>query len=171
MPVLAVLAMEVAADAPQRIGERARQVMEKGFFLDRVNCLCTDLSVGGSIQRSFLVQPHTTNPMAAFLNGAAVVAEGAFHRIVFTFCILARFVHENPQDPIKDKSIVTVLYLPAKLLHPFPVQTTRGICSSCRHRPGPYTLRQPERYRGFCRQDNTTYSTTLYEHPVQKLVQ
>src|SRR5512137_570664 len=105
MPVLAVLAMEVAANAPQRVGERARQVMEKGFFLDRVNSLCTYLTVRGGIQRSLLVEAHTTDPVAAFLYGAAVVAERTLHRIIFTFCILARFVHENPHPAGTNQSL------------------------------------------------------------------
>ena len=101
MPVLAVLAMEVTANTAQRVGKRARKVMEKGFFLDRVNSLCTYVTIRGGIQLTLLIQPHTTDPMAAFLDGAAVVAERAFHRVVFPFCVLARFVHEilDPVEP------------------------------------------------------------------------
>jgi hypothetical protein len=67
--------MEVATNAPQRIRKRARQVMEKGFFLDRVNSLCTDLTICGGIQSSLLVQPHATDPVATLLYSTAVVAE------------------------------------------------------------------------------------------------
>ena len=75
MPVLAVLAMEVAANAAQRVRERARQVVEEGFFLDRVHGFSTDLPVRSGIQRALLVEPHSADPVAAFLYGAAVVAE------------------------------------------------------------------------------------------------
>jgi hypothetical protein len=118
MPVLAVLAMEVAADAAQRVGKRARQVVEEGFFLDRVDGFSTDLSVGSGKQRTVLVESHPADPVAAFLYCAAVVAERAFHRVVFGLCVLARFVHETPQMN-RGKAIAKVLFLPVApyLLH------------------------------------------------------
>jgi hypothetical protein len=105
MPVLTVLAMEVAANTAQRVRECAGKVMEKGFFFDRVNGLGTDLAVCGGIQSAILVQPNTTDPVAAILDSAAVITERAFHRVVFTFCVLARFVHVNPHPTGTNRSL------------------------------------------------------------------
>ena len=103
--------MEVAADAAQRVRKRAGQVVEEGFFLDRVHGFRTDLPIRGGVQRAVLVEPHATDPMAAFLYGAAVVAERALHRVVFGLFVLARFVHENSQTNW-GKAIIMVLFLP-----------------------------------------------------------
>ena len=75
MPVLAMLAMEVAANAAQGVRERTRQVMEERFFLDGIYCFSADLPIRSGIQGSLFVQPHTADPVAAFLYGTAVVAE------------------------------------------------------------------------------------------------
>ena len=95
MPVLAVLAVEVAADTPQRVRERAGQVMEEGLLLNGIHRLRTDLPIGSGIQRAVLVQPYAADTVAAFMNRAAVVAECAFHRIILKFLVQACFVHEN----------------------------------------------------------------------------
>ena len=63
MPVLAVLAMEIAADTAQRVGEGAGQVMEERFFLDGIDRLGTDLPVGRGIQGAVLVQPDPADPV------------------------------------------------------------------------------------------------------------
>jgi hypothetical protein len=109
------------------------------------------------------VQPDTANPMTSFMNSAAVVAERAFHSIIFGFLVQAGFVHASSSQTKYCNAGVIVLF-PHGGFHPlrqFQGQMIPGIYSSCRDTPGLYTPRQPERYHGFCRQDSTAYSTTL----------
>jgi len=97
MPVLAVLAMEIAADTSQRIGQGSWQVVEEGFFLDGIYCFRAYPAVGRSIQYTSLVQPYTANPVLAILDGATVVAECALNRVVFKFLVQVCFVHTNSE--------------------------------------------------------------------------
>jgi hypothetical protein len=85
--------MEVAPYGTQRVGERAGQVVEQWLFLDRVNCLCADLPVRHRVERPLLIVPHTADAVPALIDFAPMVAERALHRIVLSFCVLARFVH------------------------------------------------------------------------------
>jgi len=75
MPVLAMLAVEVAANAPERVGCGAGKVMEKRFLLDRVYRLGTDLPVCTGIQDPILVDTDPADSVLPLFDNTAVVAE------------------------------------------------------------------------------------------------
>jgi hypothetical protein len=41
--------------------------------------------------------PHPADPTIAFLDSAAMIAERAFHRVIFGFLVPAGFVHKDSQ--------------------------------------------------------------------------
>ena len=176
--VLAVLAPEVAPDATQRIRQGAGQVMKKRFFLDWIDGFGAHEAIRGGIERPPLVLPHPADPVFPVGNRAAVAAQRALHRVFLFFCILPRFVH-----------ILSSRYGHLKrsfLLFSFPLAINRIVIHFKDKRSPVLTIlaeihlthispgnrediaaladRTAQHSRDFLR-------TTLYEHPVQKLVQ
>jgi hypothetical protein len=95
MPVLAVLAMEVASNTPQRIRQGAGKVMEQGFLLDRIDCLGADLPVGLRKKGSPLVFPDPADPVLSLFYGAAMVTERAGHRGIPVLFVLESLMHNG----------------------------------------------------------------------------
>jgi hypothetical protein len=57
--------------------------MKKRFFLDRVNRLGADLSVGRRRKRTLLVHPYTADAVLAVIDRTAMAAQRALDRIIF----------------------------------------------------------------------------------------
>src|SRR5208283_3300957 len=153
MPVLAVLAPEIAPDAAKRIREGAGQVMEERFFLDGIYRFGTHEAVRGGIQCPAGILPDPADPVFPVGNRAAVVAQRTLHRPVLSLYVLACFMHtrSRPSTPRLFLCITS-----ARLVVHFKDKRSPVFAA--------LADRTAQHGRNFLR-------TTLYEHPVQKLVQ
>ena len=79
LPVLTVLAMEIATCACHRKATGARQKLVEGFLLDGVDGEGTGVSIAFGIESPVDVDSGTTNAALAFSNDTLMGTKLAFH--------------------------------------------------------------------------------------------